>query len=118
MCWASCSLRYWDRRTCSSESLRGDSASAASTHRLESQKAGGLQGRDSDPGIMRMCVVLMARDTLQDSGWTWTMTSSLHVTTSTTSIRVRVGVGSQRVLSVRELRLFEEVKQVEEQASK
>ena len=36
----------------------------------------------------------------------------------TTSIRVRVGVGSQRVLYVRELRLFEEVKPVEEQASK
>jgi hypothetical protein len=118
MCWASCSLRYWDRRTCNSESLRGDSASAASTHRLESRKVGGLQGRVSDPGIMRMCVVLMARDTLQDFGWTWTMTSCLHVTTST-SIRVRVGVGSQLPFCVLYVRVAPKKKKlVEEQASK
>ena len=76
---------------------------------------GGLQGRESDPGIMRMCVVLMARDTLQDFGWTWTMTTHEQPPRDnfTSSIRVRVGAGSQLpfcVLYVIELRLFEEAK--------
>src|SRR5277367_2256821 len=78
MCWASCSLRYWDRRTCSSESLRGDSASAASTHTVRVAMGGGVQGRESDPGIV---TVKRGSDGKDSLGWTWTMTSNLHVTT-------------------------------------
>ena len=55
MCWASCSLRYWERRTWSSDSLRGDSASAASEIHVSVVLLRWLHGSVSDPGMARVC---------------------------------------------------------------
>jgi hypothetical protein len=68
MCWASCSLRYCERRTWSSPSLRGDSASAASEYKLVGSCYGGYMEASLILAWLE-CIVRMVWTRLQQDSW-------------------------------------------------